>query len=179
MSTNRQQQRGPAWLEGYVGADEKITAFRQAHPKARVLTQIVPEREPLTFRAEIYFEDNATTIPNATGHASVDGGSGNRGQSPVEKTETAAISRALWVLGFGGEGERDETRQAAHPNLNAGILQALGALGKDAPWLNSKVRAKYGLADGAAWTQLADAHKDEVLAWLNQMVDKRVEEAKA
>lgn len=110
MSANRQQQRGPAWLDGYVSAEEKLRAFRGDHPSARILTQRL-EGEPLTFRAEIYLESNETTIPNATGHASVDGGSGNRKQSPTEKTETAAVSRALTVMGYGGEEEEAPASQ--------------------------------------------------------------------
>lgn len=188
MSTNRQQQRGPAWLEDYVSADEKVTAFRRAHPTARVLTNIVEGREPLTFRAEIYFEDNATTIPNATGHTSVDGGSGNRSQSPVEKTETAAISRALWVLGFGGEAEHDSSQKAATEraplraaptgNVNKDIMTALEILSKTEEGLNEYVRKTYNRGAPFDWTELAAPEKGEVLAYLNRLVDKAVQQAR-
>lgn len=109
MSTQK-QQRGPSWLEDYVGVDERLAAFRAQHPKARIVTQLV-DRDPLTFRAEIYLEDNDSGIPNAVGHADVEGGSGNRKQSPVEKTETAAVGRALDVMGF-GEAGREEVERA-------------------------------------------------------------------
>lgn len=182
----RQQQRGPAWLDGYVTAEEKLKAFRADHPSARILTQRL-EGEPLTFRAEIYLDGNETTIPNATGHADVNGGSGNRKQSPTEKTETAAISRALTVMGYGGEEEeqRQETQRApqtvpptqvrtapgvppvkavgaeSSTELSMQILEAADALGYDPVKVKKWVNQKYEITNGLEG--LTEQDKREVL----------------
>src|SRR5205085_319064 len=96
-------------LSDYLPVDEQVAKFREMYPTARLVTQRL-EGEPLSFRAEVYLDGNDSGIPNATGHADVNGGMGNRSKSPTEATETAAIGRALAHLGVGRTAEQDNTR---------------------------------------------------------------------
>jgi len=103
---------GNRQLEDYIPVHTRVEKFRAEHPAGRILTSIV-SRDPLTFRAEVYFD--ATDVPCATGHADEEGGMGLRAKSAMEKTETAAVGRALAFAGYEikeGLASREEMEKA-------------------------------------------------------------------
>jgi hypothetical protein len=109
------QGGGNRGLDDYVGVHTRVEKFRAEHPAGRILTSIVSS-EPLTFRAEVYFD--GSDVPNATGHANEEGGMGLRGKSAMEKTETAAVGRALAFCGYEikeGLASREEMEKASQP----------------------------------------------------------------
>ncbi len=105
--------RRPSYLDEYVPVWKRIVELREQHPDARIVTQPL-DGDPLVFRCEIYLPANESTIPNAVGHASAKGGNGNRGASGSawEKTETAAIGRALCALGYPSKDDDDAPSSA-------------------------------------------------------------------
>lgn len=125
-----QNYNGNRALEDYVGVHTRIEQFRAAHPAGRILTSII-STDPLTFRAEVYFTDS--DVPNATGHASEEGGMGNRAKSACEKTETAAVGRALAFCGYevkAGIASREEVERAEQ---QPATKPALAAVKRSAP----------------------------------------------
>lgn len=111
----QQKQGGNRSLDSYVGVHTRVEKFRADHPAARLVTNIVEGRDSLTVRAEVWLEGNDSGVPNSTGHASEEGGMGNRSQSVVEKVETAAVGRCLAFLGYEvkeGIASREEVQRA-------------------------------------------------------------------
>jgi len=107
------KQHGNRGLDDYVPVHRRVELFREKWPAGRVLTHIVTE-DPLTVRAEVYFDDSST-LPHSTAHAREDGGMGNRKRSALEMTETAAVGRALALAGFEvkeGIASREEMEKA-------------------------------------------------------------------
>lgn len=101
----------------YVGVHTRVEKFRFDHPTAR-LTTFVLKDEPLTVRCEIYLDGNESNMPNSSGMADESGGMGGRGNSTLEKVETAAVGRALAFLGYEvkeGIASREEVERAAPP----------------------------------------------------------------
>jgi hypothetical protein len=93
------QRGGNRNLDSYVGVHTRVEKFRLDHPTAR-LTTVVVKDEPLTVRCEIYLDGNDSGVPTSSGMADESGGMGGRGNSTLEKVETAAVGRALAFLGY-------------------------------------------------------------------------------
>lgn len=193
---------GNKGLDDYVPVHTRIEQFRAQHPAGRILTTIL-EGEPLTVRAEVYFD--GSDVPNATAHASEEGGMAGRKSSALEKTETAAVGRALAFCGYEvkeGIASREEVQKARqedtrppkaapakfsapapvddpdgeHRRLDRSIREALGVLGRREPAFNKWVREQY--ETDSDWHDLSLEVKRELLAGLNAMVDKQVAAAR-
>lgn len=195
--------KGNKNLDDYVQVHTRVERFRAQNPKGRILTTIL-DGEPLTVRAEVYFDGNESTIPNASAHASEDGGMSGRKSSAVEKTETAAVGRALAFCGYevkAGIASREEMQRAQradtrpvkvppkpagpvpvdnpeeeHRRLERSIREALGVLGKAEASFDKWVQEKYETE--SHWHELSVDTKRELLADLNAMVDKQVAQAR-
>lgn len=164
-------------LDDYVGVHKRIELFRKEHPQGRILTAIFSQ-DPLIFRAEVYFTDSE--VPNAAAHASEEGGMGNRAKSAVEKTETAAVGRALAFCGYEikeGIASREEAQKPERPvpisveskNLDRAIGEACGVLGKTEDQLLDWVGKKYKVTNLAS---LGIPQKREVLKFLQGKIDE-------
>jgi hypothetical protein len=97
--SSQPQRSGNRNLDSYVNVHTRVEKFRTDHPNAR-LTTVVLKDEPLTVRCEIFLDGNTSEIPNSSGMADESGGMGGRGNSTLEKVETAAVGRALAFLGY-------------------------------------------------------------------------------
>lgn len=195
-------QQGNRGLDDYVQVHERVTKFRADHPKGRILTTIL-DGESLTVRAEIYFEGNESTIPNATAHASEDGGMAGRKSSAVEKTETAAVGRALAFCGYEikqGIASREEMQRAQRQptgqtsnvttmparaddklptdaQLSLDIIGGADALGYKDMHLNAWVKKEFGGEDG--WRKRPREQKEWLYDGLRKLADKQAAGAKA
>jgi hypothetical protein len=85
-------------LKDYVPVSERLQQFWSDHPNGRVITAVL-NSDPIIVRAEVYRDGEDQ--PFASGHATDDGGmrGGSRSDS-YEKTETAAVGRALAMAGY-------------------------------------------------------------------------------
>lgn len=178
-------------LNDYVPVHVRVDHFRKDHPQGRILTAIVKD-DPLVIRAEIYFTDSE--VPNASAHASEEGGMKNRSESAMEKTETAAVGRALAFCGYEIKagiasseemekvGRPEPTRQEqpesvtahSHGRLDSDILEALGIIGKSSDELNDWTLKKF--KDGRPWFSLSTNQKQQVLMMLRTKIDSAVAE---
>lgn len=190
MSYPQKQSSGNRGLDDYVGVHVRVEKFRAEHPAGRILTSIV-SMEPLTFRAEIYFD--GSDVPNATGHANEEGGMGNRGKSAMEKTETAAVGRALAFCGYEikeGLASREEMEKAERTSqhrpqpvaqitpkpedatLDAKIADCLKTLGYTDDQLNKWVYRQYGFEGD--WRGLDAERKGTTYATFKAKADEKL-----
>lgn len=163
MATN---SRG---LDDYVSVHTRIEKFRVEHPAGRILTSIL-DGDPLTVRAEVYF--NGSEVPNATAHASEEGGMAGRKSSALEKTETAAVGRALAFCGYEvkeGIAIREEMQKAARTpempdsdrELDAAIRAELKRIGKPEPAFQTWFEKTY--ETDSKWTEMSIQIKQDIL----------------
>lgn len=91
-------------LEDYEPVEERLSRLYEAHPDARVLTDIVTpldSLEKVVVKASIYL--NGDEQPKATGYAMEEAGKGYVNKtSHLENCETSAIGRALANMGMHG-----------------------------------------------------------------------------
>lgn len=100
----------------YLETKYRIAWFREFHPKGCISTEII-SLDPMMVKATIYDGEGAVL---ATAHAgAVDKGNAVWSGRSLEKSETAAIGRALAHAGFGaqfaGVEESDARRRAEPP----------------------------------------------------------------
>ena len=195
--SSQPQRGGNRGLDTYVGVHTRVEQFRAQHPKGRILTQIIKD-EPLTVRAEVYFEENDSGIPNGVGHADEGGGMGNRGRSALEMTETAAVGRALAFCGYEVKegiasreeverGGRQQPRPApaprvepaedesdeAHATIDGEIMALLAVMGKKDKDLNTYAGQKYDGGQAIPWEEYKMGVKRALLAFLKEKAPKK------
>lgn len=89
----------------YLETKWRVAWFREKYPNGCIATEII-SLDPVLIKASIYDDNNQLL---ATGHAgAVDTGKQVWSGRAVEKSETAAIGRALGVAGFGTQFTDDD-----------------------------------------------------------------------
>jgi len=83
----------------YVMVNERIKAFREAHPQGQIITQVMANADgQVLFQAKIIVDG----VLVATGHAKeTEGSSFINKTSYIENAETSAVGRALGMYGIG------------------------------------------------------------------------------
>jgi hypothetical protein len=90
------QQRKPSFLDDYVNVNTRVNLFYEKFPEGRITTSYQVIDDLIIFQAAAYRQaDDA--MPSATGTAM---DKINVNDSATEKTETAAVGRALAFLNF-------------------------------------------------------------------------------
>lgn len=182
MST--QQRRG--FAEDYVDVAERLRAWYELHPNARIVTELVELTDTrVTMRASVY-RDMADLVPAGVDFSSlaIPGSTPYTRGSELENASTSATGRALVLAGIPSKriASADEIRNkrgvtpapepAGGPEagaLRAEILAALNTLGRS-PEQIEEARAKAASATieqlraGVARLRAQVAEMDEVAA---------------
>lgn len=160
----------PPQLKDYVPVNERLAQFWLDHPNGRVITVIVGT-DPIVVRAEVYREGEDQ--PMASGHATDDGGMRNGARSDsYEKTETAAVGRALALAGYeikkaiASREEMEKFHASQEPPTNGKPQENTPKQMMD--WLVTiGVKTKDQYNDYKAWCQ------SKQLGWLTYAIEAR------
>lgn len=129
-------QRTPAYLETYEPVDDRIASFRKLYPgiKGRIETIDLKTEKAIVWRAEISVrDDDGVYHLIATGHAFDPWGQ----SSQYERTEKAAIGRALVMAGFTAKAGSS----AEEMELHAAREDRRGNAAQDAPVAPQRTKA--------------------------------------
>jgi hypothetical protein len=90
------QQKKPSFLDDYVNVNTRVNLFYEKFPEGRITTSYQVIDDLIIFQAAAYRQPD-DALPSATGTAM---DKINVNDSATEKTETAAVGRALAFLNF-------------------------------------------------------------------------------
>jgi len=87
----------------YVQVNERVLEFKLQFPKGRIITDVISHEDgKVVMKTSVYADDNAASLPMATGWAyEIEGSSNVNKTSYLENCETSAVGRAIGFLGIG------------------------------------------------------------------------------
>lgn len=149
------------FAEDYIDVAERLRAWYEAYPNARIETEIVSHSDKqVVVKAWAYRGETAEEKPAGTGHASmaIPGSTPYTRGSELENTETSAVGRALVMAGLPSKkvasGDEIRSKSGAAPKADP-VVAAAKAIFEDDPALNDWRDAITGCVTSADLAKVA------------------------